>query len=248
MKKITTVLLASAVMLGFISCEKNNEASGDGVGKTLSGTIVDVPQDAGAMILKAIAYSDTDEGVLAEGAVAANGNFRLELPGTVPSKLLTPYSESDINIGGIMDMDGVPENWVTVSNENAKVCLVSFELYGDDDPVDDIYCAYLQYLLGVPSNIALATYLYADSPFTVSGSTEFSIDADMSDVFPIAPSESVKVKVDVASSFAKGWNVMAASIVLSATAEEVVATVTVNNTVPSECKWQLSSDLDDIFW
>lgn len=244
MKKFTTLLLASAVLLGFISCNNKDDNPGGGIGRTLSGTIADMPQAAGAMTLKVTAdvEASSDDVVLTECSVAANGSFTLELPETVPANCLVAYSESDIEFGGMPGMED--DKWLTVSNKDAKICPVDFKLYDGEEYIDDnIIYGHIQLVLGMPTAVSQAAYIYADSPFTISGTTEATIDDIDPEELPI-PVDAMKVKVNVNLSLAKGWNVMVAHIAISVTATELVVTMTADNNVPAESKWMFESNMD----
>lgn len=121
-------------------------------------------------------YDSWDEEVIATGKYQNNG-FRITLPPVIDNKYLYLFSE---------EFEG--ENWIKISDPNAKVGGMWLSAYNNKDKEIGYF-----YLFGLSTRYSVdAIYLYADRNFTVTGRYEY----------PCGEYEEYNC------SFKKGWNIL----------------------------------------
>lgn len=212
MKKILSCLAAATLLLAFGSCKEDDPLHSGGFTK-ISGVIQNMPDDAEKYILKSFIFGEDDDLLVASCDVTANGSFSLTLPETVSSSYLD----------GIAEGSAIPAN-ISITNPSAKMGELYFELYGDDEYIDDINFASFSYTDSY-LQASSALPVYCNSPCTINGS--------------VNEGENVHGSVNI--HLVKGWN----WIVVSISGTEESATASVTSLLPTGLKWFLSDDLPD---
>ncbi len=212
MKKILTFFTVAAACLVLAACGKD----GDPV-YTLSGVIQNMPTDAAKYTLKA-----TIDGPAADLVytcdVAANGSFSLQLPAVVPDAYLESYIE------------GEAPATLLVSSPDAKMNIVSIELYRDGSLEDEVVFASYSLKEASPGATSLhinqAVPCYSSSSFTVTG----FMDED-------------GTNVDMDMDFTTGWNWIVESAIIASDGADSASGTT---TLPGGMKWYMLDNLKSI--
>ena len=150
-----------------------------------------------------------DGDVIIAKAPYNNGSFKIRLPKTIDQSLLWPVSE-------YMEEEGI-----TISDMNAKVCLIeSFEAYKNDEYFDGL----MQAAFGL--QMAYVEYLFADRDVNIIGTAIGELDGI-----------DAEIPVDFDVKLKKGWNAVYTSISILTLSGSVTTTKPSTN-----IEWMFQSD------